>query len=148
MHIDLHTGLGASGTYKLLLSEPVAIPRKKKKWYGKVFGKRKVEWLQKGKGIAYKTSGTLGEWMQQHFNDRDYRFVAAEFGTRNILKMLKTMRLENTIHHHGGVSEKIRQRVKNEMLECYYPSSPQWRRTVLHASLVFIEQGIAALKKL
>lgn len=148
LHIDLHTGLGSSGTYKLLLSEPVGVSRKRMKWYSKAFGKRKVELLHKGKGTAYNASGALGDWMLQHFKDRNYRFVAAEFGTHFILRVLKTMRIENTIHHHGGVSEKYKQRVKKEMLECFYPAAPRWRRTMLHSGLMIIEQGIAALKRL
>lgn len=146
MHIDLHTGLGASGTYKILLTESVDSP--KNNWYAHVFGKKNVELLNKGTGTAYKAPGNMGEWMLHHFSDRDYRFVTAEFGTHFILRMLKAMRIENSIYHHGNVSEKYRQQAKNELRECFYPEASEWRIKVLHSGLQIVEQGLNALKML
>jgi len=145
LHIDLHTGLGHPGTYKVLLTEP--LHSQKIEWYNELFGEANVENLKKGEGTAYNASGTLGEWMQHRFEDRDYRFVAVEYGTHPIIKVLAATRAENCLHHYGTSSRKRHDEIKNEFLECFYPVSESWREKVLSSGLSIINQGESALQK-
>lgn len=139
LHIDLHTGLGRPGTYKVLIIEP--FHSQKIEWYNELFGEGYVENLKKGEGTAYNASGTFGEWMQHYFEDRDYRFVAVEYGTHPILRVLAALRAENCLHHYGTASEKRRNEIKNEMLECFCPASESWRKKVLSSGIDIIKKG-------
>jgi len=145
LHIDLHTGLGRHGTYKVLVTEPLY--SQKIEWYNELFGEAFVENLKKGEGTAYNASGILGEWMQHHFEDRDYRFVAVEYGTHPILRVLAAMRAENCLHHYGTASQKRRNEIKNEFLECFYPASESWRKKVLSSGLNIINKGELMLQQ-
>ncbi len=146
VHIDLHTGLGQSGDYKILLAEPEKSPNKK--WYKKTFGKKKVEFLASGKGTAYKASGIMGEWLQHYFQHVDYRFAAAEFGTYPVLKMLKVIRRENSFFHFGDRSSDAYKKAVEDLKECFFPASFEWRRKSLHSGLEVINQAVKALKHL
>lgn len=146
VHIDLHTGLGRSGAYKILLAEPEKSPNKK--WYAKTFGKKKVEFLASGKGTAYKASGIMGEWLQNYFQHVDYRFAAAEFGTYPVVKMLKVMRRENSFFHYGEKNTDAYKKAVEDLKECFFPASNEWRRKSLHSGLEIINQAVEALKHL
>lgn len=146
MHIDFHTGLGRWGDYKILLSEPEKSPHKK--WYNKTFGKKKVEFLASGKGTAYKASGNMGEWLQNSFQNINYRFVAAEFGTYPAVKMLKIMRRENSFFHYGDYSSNDYKKAAEDLKESFFPASAEWRRRALHSGLEIIDQAVNGLKHL
>ncbi len=145
LHIDLHTGLGRPGNYKVLITEP--LHSQKIEWYNELFGEAYVENLKKGEGTAYNASGTLGEWMQHRFEDRDYRFVAVEYGTHPIIRVLAAIRTENCLHQYGTSSQKRRNEIKKEFPECFYPVSESWRKKVLSSGLNMINKGQSALQQ-
>lgn len=143
VHIDFHTGLGPFGTYKLLLTEgsdSAYFP-----WYVETFGADCVEPLAAPHGTAYKAKGLFGAWMQNHFNSRDYRFVGAEFGTYDVIRVLGAIRAENRAHHYGSEESAIYPSAKKELLECFCPNDPAWRSQVLESGLHIIDQGIRAI---
>lgn len=143
VHIDFHSGLGAYGAYKLLLTEradPEAFS-----WYTKTFGTDYVEPLEAPNATAYKISGVFGEWLQAHFGTRKYRFVVAEFGTYGGIRVLGAIRGENRAHHYGVEDSKIYQSAKAELLECFCPSDTSWRKKVVESGLKIIDQATHAL---
>jgi hypothetical protein len=143
-HVDFHTGLGAFGTYKLLVTE--SPESKGYAWFADTFGAKSVESLTQPGGTAYPIDGTYGEWMQGHFSTRDYRFVGAEFGTYGVIRVLGAIRAENRAHHFGSEIDALYRWVKGELLECFCPSARAWRRKVVDSGLVIIDQGMRALK--
>ncbi len=146
VHIDFHTGLGRFGTYKLLLIDDVNASSFA--WYARTFGADCVEPLDAPEATAYRVSGMLGAWMQDHFASRKYRFVAAEFGTYDAVRVLSALRAENRAYHHGeeGREEDVAcNPARAELLECFCPADPTWRKQVVAASLRIIDQAIAAL---
>jgi hypothetical protein len=143
VHLDLHTGLGASGTYKLLLNESEESSRYP--WYVETFGAESVEPHAAPGGTAYTASGLFGEWMQDHFNDRDYRSAVAEFGTCGVIRVLAAIRAENRAHHYAPEGSSVHRWAKGELLECFCPRDSAWRRQVVASSLGIIDQGRRAL---
>lgn len=144
VHIDFHTGLGAFGAYKLLLTEgadSAAYP-----WYTDAFGTDCVEPLDAPNATAYRVSGIFGEWLQKHFATREYRFVAAEFGTYGVIRVLGAIRAENRAHHYGIENSVIYQSAKAELLECFCPSDTSWRKQVVESGLKIIAQATQALQ--
>lgn len=151
LHIDLHTGLGAFGTYKLLLTE--ASGSNNHRWYSEAFGEDCVEYNTQtdrtfnteNDSIAYSVSGSFGDWMQHHFSKSKYRFVTAEFGTYSVIRVLGAIRADNRAHFYASENRESYQWVKNELLECFCPKNSSWRRKVIESAIGIVDQGIKAL---
>ena len=146
VHMDLHTGLGSFGAYKLLLTERADSERLS--WYAETFGTECVESLAKSAGTAYRASGLFTQWMRTHFRMRDYRSVGAEFGTYDVIRVLGAIRAENCAHHYCPESSSLYLAAKKELLECFCPASIPWRRQVVESALRIIDQGMQALPAL
>ncbi len=146
IHIDLHSGLGDYASYKLFLAE--GAESKNLGWYTDAFGADCVEPLDQPEGTAYKATGPFGEWMQKHFTSREYRFVAAEFGTYDVIRVLGAIRAENRAHHYSDKTSSAYKNAKAELLECFCPSDASWRRQVTESGLKIIFQATQALGNL
>lgn len=143
MHLDLHTGLGPFGGYKLLLID--APDSDDFSWYQQTFGAETVESIRVAGGTAYRATGLLGHWLQSHFPARRYRFATAEFGTYGVLPVLKAMRAENRAHHYAPPKSPLRSAARTDLLECFCPTAPGWRRQVVKAGLLIAGQAMAGL---
>ena len=140
LHLDFHSGLGTFGKYKLLLAE--LADSEQYQWYERVFGHDRVEaWNE----AAYNTTGSMGQWLQHHFADRDYRFVTAEFGTYGPLRVLSAIRAENRAHHFGSVQSQRYRDAKQELMECFCPCDVTWRQQTVTSGLSILRQGISGL---
>lgn len=143
VHIDLHSGLSRYGSYKLLFTAPSG--QSNPDWYAQTFGAAHVEPLTQPAGTAYRVSGQMGAWLQQHFSTRDYHFVGAEFGTYSEVRMLAALRAENRAYHYCATDSPLYHRAKKELLECFCPASASWRQQALESALHIIDQGRHAL---
>lgn len=142
VHVDLHTGLGKWGQYRLLVEEPEDSARLP--WYRDRFGVQFVQSLSPAGGIAFQARGAMGAWLAYQLRERDYRFLAAEFGTYNILRVLATLRAENRAHLHDAPDHPAYERAKRRLLERFCPESPNWRRSALNQGLKIIDQAVRA----
>ena len=143
LHVDLHSGLGAHGRYRLLLVESARSPEIE--WYRDTFGPERVEPLD-ADGTAYEASGTLGGWATRHDADTRYRFVGAEFGTYPIVRVLGALRAENRTHFFGRPDTGAHARAKAQLLECFCPRSTRWRELVVDQGLAIIDRAVRALR--
>lgn len=143
IHIDFHTGLGSFGTYKLLVAESAG--SENVSWYTDTFGIDYVELLDESATTAYKISGLFGEWMQKHYAPREYRFIGAEFGTYDVIRVLGALRVENRAYHYGDENSAICKSTKAELLECFCPSDAVWRKQTIESSLRIIDQATQTL---
>lgn len=146
LHIDLHTGLGIAELPTLLLNE--SADSEHYAWYAQTFGADRIEPLAHPHGTAYRARGVFGQWMQHHFAARDYRFVGAEFGTYDVVRVLAALRAENRAHHYCPSREAAYAQAKQELRECFCPASPVWRERVLDTTRNIIDRGIHALSAL
>lgn len=144
VHLDFHSGLGKYADCKLLLNEEVHADSYR--WYIDHFGEDRVEPLTSPSGTAYRVTGQFGQWMQQHFGTRDYRFAGAEFGTYDPVRVLAAIRAENRAHHHGSKHSKAYQAAKRELMECFCPSNRVWRCSVVRSGLDLIDLARAAIE--
>lgn len=138
LHIDLHTGLGAYGRYKLLpahVDDPRA-PHELGAW----FGSQAVA-VSRRRGIgAYEVSGHIGALSARILGEARVFALTLEFGTYSLLRVIRCLRRENWLHHHGANDSILRQRSKREIVECFCPHARSWRYRVL-------EQGVGVLKQ-
>lgn len=142
VHLDYHTGLGKSGTYKLLLNERATSPNYA--WYEETFGAMFIESVGEEE-VAYRAAGAFPEWMLDRFRSRDYRVLTVEFGTHNVIRVLGALRAENRAHHYGTPESASYQWAKKQIMEAFCPQSTTWRNQVIAASLNLIKQTANAL---
>lgn len=96
LHIDLHTGLGRKGTYKLLVDAPES---ERFQWLAANFGNN-VESIT-ASGTAYTIRGGFGTWCKAKFPECNYNFLTAEFGTYSMIQVIAALRAENRVHFWG-----------------------------------------------
>lgn len=144
VHIDIHTGLGAFGSYKLLVTETQ--PNDNLAWYQDTYGADTVEPMAKPGGTAYQASGVFGTWMQNRFSSREYRTVGAEFGTYDVVRILAALRAENRADHFAAPDSPAYQQAKRELLECFCPASGLWRKQLVESGLKIIDQSQRGLR--
>jgi hypothetical protein len=138
LHIDLHTGLGTYGRYKLLpahVQDPPAL-RELQAW----FGNQAVATSRRRGVRAYEVSGHIGALSARILREVRVYALALEFGTYSLLRVIRCLRYENWLHHHGANNRVLRQRAKTEIMECFCPRAPSWRYRVL-------EQGVLVLRQ-
>lgn len=141
--IDLHTGLGPWGTYKILLGEDkdsheldVTCNR---------FGRDYVEdpALDQDAGkVFYPARGTFLPWFKTLFPGRTCHAAMAEFGTYSNLRVLQSLRAEHRAHFYGDLGG-THAWTKKELLEMFAPASPAWREQVITGSKNIFYQAIA-----
>ena len=149
VHIDFHTGLGPFGSYKLLLSETVGVQGNPDdyQWYCDTFKSDAVEMFDESSSTAYRVTGMFGAWMQDRFKSRRYRFVCAEFGTYGVIRVLGAIRAENRVHHYAEPESRCYATAKAELMECFCPSSLQWRNSVVDSALDIIASAESGIQR-
>ncbi len=142
VHLDLHTGLGAWGTYRLLTDDTLSPVQRN--WIARTFG---PEAHEEGdpRGVAYQARGSLGRWCRaQHFAP-EYLLAFAEFGTYGNLRVLAGLRAENQAHHWGQAQDRGTLGAKARLRELFCPASAQWRTRALAQGTGLVEKAIAGM---
>lgn len=142
IHLDFHTGLGPSATYKLLIDYPLS--EKQTTWLTDGFGPDSFELCAPEK-ISYHVRGGFDRWCQARNTGRDFMHVCAEFGTYGPVHVLGGLRAENQAHHWGKPTDPATRRAKERLKELFCPASPAWRETSLSKGMRLVEQATRCL---
>jgi hypothetical protein len=142
VHLDFHTGLGASGVGRLLIEYALDAEQRQRllEW----FGTDSFEACD-ASTVAYHTRGGLGQWCVSRKLAAKYLYACAEFGTYGPVRVLGGLRAENQAHHWGSPSSPSTQRAKQDLKELFCPASPAWRERVLEQGLAFVKQAARGL---
>jgi len=143
LHIDFHTGLGRSGTYKLLVDHPWESPRTH--WLKEQFGVDSVEPWEPENGVSYAIRGGFGTWCKSILPEVTYDVVVAEFGTYSVLKVLQALREENRAHFWCAKDDPQLKIARERLREVFCPASPKWRNIVVRKGLEIIQQATKAI---
>ncbi len=138
VHVDIHTGLGKSGTYALLVDADAGSADHLR--LHDQYGDRIQPW-DADHGVAYKIRGGLPEAMRRTFGTR-IDVITCEFGTHPPLKVLEALRLENQQAHWGGDEESA----KKAITEAFRPGSKRWENAILSGGATVINQAIKHLR--
>jgi hypothetical protein len=71
--------------------------------------------------------------------------IGLEFGTLPALQVLNAIRRENWLHHHARRDYPGAARIKQQLLQAFYPDDDRWRRKVWKEGALVLEQALAAL---
>lgn len=142
MHLDFHTGLGAMGTWKLLIDYKLTLLERTV--LTECFGPDSFE-ANDDSDIAYDARGGFGHWcVAQQFAPK-YVFACAEFGTYSPVKVLAGLRAENQAHHWGKREDAATLKAKQRLKELFCPASAAWRQTVIEESLKLVDNSLGKL---
>ncbi|HEX5747357.1 MAG TPA: DUF2817 domain-containing protein [Archangium sp.] len=138
LHVDLHSGLGPWGGYRLILEHDWETPELH--WFGRHFGESLVEPSEPKRGISYRKRGGLGPWCAGLLSPGAYELLIAEFGTYPLPVVLLALRAENRDWLRG--QEGVRRRcVKAVLREVFAPSSPRWRANAVQRGLALLHRA-------
>jgi hypothetical protein len=142
VHLDIHTGLGRRGTFKLLIDQPLSA--RQGDWLRERFGRDAFEAASPA-GVAYSARGTLGHWCAARAAARDCVYAAAEFGTYGLVPVLAGLRAENQAHHWCRPDDPARERSKQRLVELFCPASEAWRSFALAAGQHLVARALDGL---
>ncbi|NPA44489.1 MAG: DUF2817 domain-containing protein [Chlorobi bacterium] len=130
--IDLHTGYGERGKLHFFPNPVDSVTQKK---IETIFKEERIDWGDSD-GF-YTVTGDFVGFIWQINKNKTFIPMAFEYGTLNTqktsgsLKSIHIMILENEGYHYGYKKERDRIKVKNDILEMYYPSSEEWRIKIM-----------------
>ncbi|MFT4628422.1 MAG: hypothetical protein ACI8PZ_007117 [Myxococcota bacterium] len=142
LHVDVHTGLGPHGSYKLLVDHP---------WRSDglraltcIFGDELVQPWEPEEGVSYQIRGGLGTWCKARLPDVSYDVLCAEFGTTNILAVIAALHHENRAHLWGEPASATTRAAKARLREVFAPSAAAWRTGTLEHGLQIVGRALEA----
>ena len=140
--VDVHTGLGPFGEDTLLVhaadEEDPLFTR-----MHETFGDR-VSSMDPERGPAYRVRGAYNTMYPRALPTADVHFVAQEFGTYHVVRVVKALRAENRWHHYGDGG--IDHPTKINLRERFAPDDESWRKAVLERGSIVIGQALALLR--
>lgn len=143
LHLDLHTGLGAWGGYKLLLEgrpKDLELAALQRRFGAGVFDYDRDPRM--GRTTSYEAVGLMASWLNRRFSGHGYRVITAEFGTYRNIRVLRSLRAENRAHHFGAPQAEHAW-TKADLLEMFAPSDPAWRRRAVSDAVDLVRRAMA-----
>jgi hypothetical protein len=125
--IDLHSGLGAFGSELLFVdqdSEPSA-----PEYLSTLFG-RPVSSADPKQGF-YKNQGPLSDAIRQALPKTKLYYVLQEFGAHSAGFTLNALREENFEWHLRPKGGERLPKIRDAMLEAFFPRDPKWRENAI-----------------
>jgi hypothetical protein len=140
IHLDFHTGLGPSATYKLLIDFPLTDLQRTR--LVERFGPDSFE-LCHPTLTSYHVRGGFDRWCVAQIPGCDYLHLCAEFGTYGPIQVLGGLRAENQAHHWGNPTDRATARAKERLKELFCPASLHWRSRCYETGVGLVEKAIA-----
>ena len=140
--VDVHTGLGPFGVDTLLVhagDEGTDMFARMRETFGD-----RVSSMDPERGPAYRIKGASDTMYPRALPDADVFFVAQEFGTSNVVQVVRALRAENRWHHYGDGS--LDHPTKHNLLRTFVPEDASWRSRVLERGRVVTGQALGLLR--
>jgi hypothetical protein len=143
LHLDLHTGLGRYGCHQLLLEDPPAAPEFARLARG--FGLEAVRSDHAADPAYYSARGILSGLTRRAFPAALTLAATVEFGTLGPAVLLRVLRAENRLHHHGARRAQDAAGIRRALCDALAPRDPAWRAAVLAGGRRIFAQLAAVL---
>lgn len=141
--IDLHTGYGERGVL-LFFQDPVDKERMDK--IESLFAGYTIDWGNTED--FYTVTGDFTDFVEALNSEKQFYPMTIEYGTLNSqttmgsLKPIHIMILENQGQQFGYASERDSIKVKQDLLEMYFPASVNWRNHIMEQSKMVFDSII------
>lgn len=143
LHVDVHTGLGRRGEYALLVSESSSTPSFAH--LVRCFGATRVVSNAPSGFTHYAARGTIAAVTARALPGARVQAGTLEFGTYSSTQVLRALRAENRLHHHGCRAANHAERLRAAFKETFCPADVGWRHAVLEHGRTVFRQLPAAL---
>jgi len=140
--IDFHTGLGEAGAAEMItehLPDEPAYARAKKMWGGLVRSS------EAGESLSAPLSGTIDHAMAAWMKGKELTFAALEVGSAPIRQVFESLRRDNWLHAHAGLSHRKARTIKREIRAAFYPDTREWKRAVFAHAEKTVAAALATL---
>ena len=147
--IDLHTAYGERGKLHLF-PNPVEIPVKKR--MEAIFEGFHIDWGDSDDFYTY--TGDFVSYIGKINNDKIFIPMTFEYGTMDSqttlgsLKSIHIMILENQGEQYGFVSDEDLKKVKDDLIEMYYPSSDAWKSHIIDETKIIFNKSLKRFSEL
>lgn len=131
---DFHTGLGPTG-----YGEPIytgtqdAGFERAKRWYGP-----ELTSMTKGTSTSAEVAGSVAGAFGDLSPAVAVTYVALEYGTRPLLEVLTALRADHWLHAITNRQTPLRDQIKRQIRDAFYPDSPAWKAAVYGRAADFI----------
>lgn len=129
IHLDLHTGLGRYGRYQLLLEELPSTPEFD--FFTRIFGAQVVKSDHASNATHYSAHGILSTLTHQFFPNASTLTATLEIGTLRPATILRILRAENRVHHHGARCSDDALRIRTTLYDALAPRNLAWRTAII-----------------
>jgi len=147
LHIDWHTGIGEFGQAHFILDEQRG---------SETFALLSSWWPEHAihcddvvEGVSISYNGLLVTGLRDEIstlNKADVVNLTIEWGTYEVEAMLQALVMDNWLKNRAADADQaLIERVRAELVERFYPQSPEWRQNVLGASEKIYAKAIAGL---
>lgn len=135
--IDFHTGLGPYGYGELISDGPPAQKALTQQWYGD-----QVTDPDAGTSSSAPLTGTLGHGVATTLPDAKIAFIALEYGTYDINRVLGAVRGDNWLYLKGDVHSELGADIKQEIRDTFYPDKDDWKADVWSRACEVVDMAI------
>ena len=140
--LDLHTGLGPFGHGEIMVHAETDSPEHGRAvaWWSK-----RTKSVAAGESATTSLTGTTDSALDQLRTTAEVTAATVEFGTFPAITVLRAMRAENWLHHHGGRNHPRAKAITAEMRRVFYPDTADWKDQVWRQGRAVVDQALAGL---
>lgn len=139
--IDFHTGLGPYGYGELIADGPPAQKALAKRWYGD-----QVTDPDAGTSTSAPLTGTFDQGAADTLPDAEIAFIALEYGTYDINRVLQAVRADNWLYQRGDLGSDLGAAIKQEIRDTFYPDKDDWKEAVWSRACEVIAMAMKGLE--
>ncbi|MEL6301551.1 MAG: M14 family metallopeptidase [Pseudomonadota bacterium] len=138
--IDFHTGLGPHGYGELIATGMGSHLDRAMEWYN-----GEVTSPSAGTSTSAEITGTLGHGIPEVLSGSEVVFIALEYGTYDIQRVLEAVRADNWLYQKGNVESNLGRAIKKEIKNTFYPNQEDWKVLVWTRAVEVIQMNIERL---
>ena len=142
--VDLHTGLGEYGCAEVILNVRDDSPEYQRAVT--IWGPELTRTTVKGDSVSPHLDASLKLALPRMLPGVEVTAVSLEFGTVPVLEVLKALRADNWLHHHGGSHHPRAEELKTCLLRAFHPGTRDWEESVWEKGRDAIERALASLR--
>lgn len=138
--IDVHTGLGKSGSDTLLVASKQGATAYQR--LQEMFGEH-VSSLDPELSVAYTVQGSYAAMLSRVFGDAQVDVITQEFGTYPAIRVLHALREENRCHYFAKAN--LHHPAKQRLKAAFCRKDDRWRHAVLSRGAGLIRQAMTII---
>lgn len=143
--LDIHTGLGESAACELISGAGPSDPGLR---FARSIWSDEVRSALAGESLSTPLNGLLDGGIARALPAGcTFGMAFAEYGTHPLDRVMRALRADNWLHHHGDRADAVGRAIDAEMLEAFCPIDNRWREQTTRHGVGLVTQALAALDR-